>query len=156
MKNDHIPLLSYVFIGITSLVLTYATIADTTGEIINPSPNTSTSTADSTSKPLFSMSGSVDKLKSMVMGADSTQPAKNVQIPPTSTADSTSKPLFSMSGSVDKLKSMVMGADTTQPDLNVPIATPVQSPIEKPTIGGKTKNKNRKRKHKGSNRKKNK
>jgi len=105
MKNDHIPLLSYVFIGITSLVLTYATISDTTGEIINPSPNA-----------------------------------------PTSPNESSSKSLNSMSGFIDKLKTMVIGEETTQPDMNVPVATPVQSTIEKPTFGGKTKNKNKKRK----------
>jgi hypothetical protein len=39
MKPDHIPIMSYVFIGVTSLVLTYATIMDTTNEIILPPTN---------------------------------------------------------------------------------------------------------------------
>lgn len=39
MKQEYIPLLSYVFIGVTSLVLTYVTIADTTNEVITkPEP----------------------------------------------------------------------------------------------------------------------
>jgi len=36
MKTENIPFISYVFIGVTSLVLTYATIADTTTEIDIP------------------------------------------------------------------------------------------------------------------------
>ena len=144
MKNDHIPLLSYVFIGITSLVLTYATISDTTGEIINPSPNAPTSPNDSSSKSLFSMSGSVDKIKSMITGSESTQTDRNVSISNTTPNDSSSKSLNSMSGFIDKLKTMVIGEETTKPVMNVPVATPAQSTIEKPTFGGKNKNKNRK------------
>lgn len=34
MNNFHMPMMSYVFIGVTTLVLTYATIADTDNEII--------------------------------------------------------------------------------------------------------------------------
>ena len=72
MKPDHIPMLSYVFIGITSLVLTYATIADTTNEVILPPTDvpetTATSMIPSVSLPevsLPSFSDTVDKLKTL-------------------------------------------------------------------------------------------
>ena len=85
MKQENIPLLSYVFIGVTSLVLTYATIADTKGEVINvpvqePAYNTNTApeptapatmkepTAPAASSPSFTetIEQTIDKLKSMV------------------------------------------------------------------------------------------
>ena len=76
MKTDHIPILSYVFIGITSLVLTYATIADTTDEIIlSPPTEPETSVSpESQSSSIFSavpaialpsISGTIEKLKSL-------------------------------------------------------------------------------------------
>lgn len=76
MKTDHIPILSYVFIGITSLVLTYATIADTTNELILPPPTLvdSSVSPESKSPSVFSavpaialptLSGTIEKLKSL-------------------------------------------------------------------------------------------
>ena len=74
MKTDHIPILSYVFIGVTSLVLTYATIADTTDEIILPpqpdtfEPEVSVEPDSQSSLPaiaLPSLAGTIDKLKSL-------------------------------------------------------------------------------------------
>ena len=77
MKTDHIPILSYVFIGITSLVLTYATIADTTNEIILPptltEPEVSVAPESKSSSVLSSiptvelpsLSGTIEKLKSL-------------------------------------------------------------------------------------------
>ena len=77
MKTDHIPILSYVFIGITSLVLTYATIADTTNEIILPptltEPEVSVAPESQSSSVLSSiptvelpsLSGTIEKLKSL-------------------------------------------------------------------------------------------
>lgn len=78
MKTDHIPILSYVFIGVTSLVLTYATIADTTDEIILPPPTFVEPEANvspqSQSSSVFSavpaialptLSGTIEKLKSL-------------------------------------------------------------------------------------------
>ena len=78
MKTDHIPILSYVFIGITSLVLTYATIADTTNELILPPPSSfgpdASVSPESKSPSVFSavpaialptLSGTIEKLKSL-------------------------------------------------------------------------------------------
>jgi len=71
MKTDHIPILSYVFIGVTSLVLTYATIADTTNEIILPptlaEPESQSSSILSSIQEieLPSLSGTIEKLKSI-------------------------------------------------------------------------------------------
>jgi hypothetical protein len=77
MKTDHIPILSYVFIGVTSLVLTYATIADTTDEIILPPPTfvePEASVSPESKSSIFSavpaialptLSGTIDKLKSL-------------------------------------------------------------------------------------------
>lgn len=77
MKTDHIPILSYVFIGVTSLVLTYATIADTTNEIILPpslvEPEASVTPESQSSSVLSSiqeielpsLSGTIEKLKSL-------------------------------------------------------------------------------------------
>jgi|TARA_B110000467_G_C18106791_1_gene360243 hypothetical protein len=55
MKSEHIPFLSYIFIGITSLVLTYATITDKT-----------TKELDTPSSPGVEES-SVDKIKSLLL-----------------------------------------------------------------------------------------
>jgi len=77
MKTYHIPILSYVFIGITSLVLTYATIADTTNEIIlppslaepessvTPEPQSSSVLSSIQEIELPSLSGTIEKLKSL-------------------------------------------------------------------------------------------
>jgi hypothetical protein len=73
MKTDHIPILSYVFIGVTSLVLTYATIADTTDEIIlQPptlnEPESGVAPESQSSMPaiaLPSLSDTIEKLKSL-------------------------------------------------------------------------------------------
>jgi|SaaInlV_150m_DNA_3_1039698.scaffolds.fasta_scaffold07421_3 hypothetical protein len=65
MNNFHIPILSYVFIGVTSLVLTYATITDTENEIIiepteiEQSPNV----LDGLGIP--SVNETIDKVKSL-------------------------------------------------------------------------------------------
>ena len=69
MNNFHIPILSYVFIGVTSLVLTYATISDTENEIINEPLDVEESQGimDSISVPsvnIPSMDETIDKVKS--------------------------------------------------------------------------------------------
>tara|TARA_B110000503_G_C6944723_1_gene328466 strand:- start:46 stop:417 length:372 start_codon:yes stop_codon:yes gene_type:complete len=65
MNNIHIPILSYVFIGVTSLVLTYATIADTENEIIIVPTETeeSPNVLDSLSIP--SVNETIDAVKSL-------------------------------------------------------------------------------------------
>lgn len=84
MKQEYIPLLSYVFIGVTSLVLTYVTIADTTNEVITKpepvpvpvqeptvAPSAPTEETDSTEKPSTvenmkqTFNESLEKIKSM-------------------------------------------------------------------------------------------
>ena len=74
MKTDHIPILSYVFIGVTSLVLTYATIADTTDEIILPPPASiepeesvvpESQSSSMSAIALPTLSGTIDKIKSL-------------------------------------------------------------------------------------------
>jgi hypothetical protein len=135
MKTDHIPILSYVFIGVTSLVLTYATIADTTNEIIlQPSlvePEASVAPESQSSSVLSSI--------------------QEIELP-------------SLSGTIEKLKSLnpfsnastVSGTEAIQVAVaapSTPSAPPLPSgqpaPINKfPSSGGKKSIKNRKRKQK--------
>jgi hypothetical protein len=137
MKTDHIPILSYVFIGVTSLVLTYATIADTTNEIILPptlaepepdvAPDSQSSSVLSSIKEieLPSLSGTIEKLKSI-------NPFSNVS---------------TVSGTEAIPVAVAVAAPST------PSAPPLPSgqaaPINKfPSSGGKKSIKNRKRKQK--------
>ncbi len=134
MKSDHIPILSYVFIGVTSLVLTYATIADTTNEIILPptlaepeasvAPESQSSSVLSSIKEieLPSLSGTIEKLKSL-------NPFSNIS---------------TVSGTEAMPVAVAVAAPST------PSAPPGQAPpINKfPSSGGKKSIKNRKRKQK--------
>ena len=65
MNEFHMPMMSYVFIGVTTLVLTYATIADTDNEIIlAPSETTeSSSVIDGLNIP--SVNETMDSIKSL-------------------------------------------------------------------------------------------
>ena len=137
MKTDHIPILSYVFIGVTSLVLTYATIADTTDEIILQPPT------------LVDSSVAPESQSSSVFSA---VPA--IALP-------------SISGTIEKLKSLnpFSNAATASGQEEIPVAVPVPSapytttattepsapplPTNKyPSSGGKKSTKHRKRKQK--------
>ena len=134
MKTDHIPILSYVLIGVTSLVLTYATIADTTNEIILPptlvEPEASVAPESQPSSVLSSIQA--------------------IELP-------------SLSGTIDKLKSLTpFSNDSTasgQEEMPVAIAvaapyattTPSAPPLpmnKYPSSGGKKRTKHRKRKQK--------
>jgi len=132
MKTDHIPILSYVFIGVTSLVLTYATIADTTNEIIlpptlaEPESNVVPESQSSSMLPsipeieLPSLSGTIEKLKILNPFSNAQAASGQEAIP-------------------------VAVAEPSAP--SVPIA--VAAPINKfPSSGGKKSKKNRKRKQK--------
>ena len=134
MKTDHIPILSYVFIGVTSLVLTYATIADTTDEIILPPPTfvePEANVSPESNSSVFSavpaialptLSGTIDKLKSLN---------------PFSTATAAT-----VSGQEEIPVAVAVPAATTEPS-----APPL--PMNKiPSSGGKKSTKNRKRKQK--------
>ena len=130
MKTDHIPILSYVFIGVTSLVLTYATIADTTDEIILPPPSLVEASvapeSQSSSMPaiaLPSISGTIEKLKSLN---------------PFSTATAT------VSGQEEIPIAVAVPAPSSTTE---PSAPPL--PMNKyPSSGGKKSTKHRKRKQK--------
>ena len=128
MKTEHIPLLSYIFIGVTSLVLTYATIADKTNDIIE-TPVTDTLSTPELSTPSVPgvVESSVDKIKSLLPFSGESQP---------STTDNERD-------------------DVTPPD-TIPIAKPVNDenkPVNdenKPLYGGKKKKKNTRRKGKNT------
>lgn len=140
MKTDHIPILSYVFIGITSLVLTYATIADTTNEIILPPPTfvEASVAPESQSSSVFSavpaialptLSGTIEKLKSLNPFSNAAAASGQEEIP---VAVAVAVPVPEPSAT----------AATTEPS-----APPL--PINKiPSSGGKKSTKNRKRKQK--------
>lgn len=132
MKTDHIPILSYVFIGVTSLVLTYATIADTTNEIILP---------PSLAEPEVSVVP--ESQSSSVLSS-----IQEIELP-------------SLSGTIEKLKSInpFSNASTVSGPEAMPVAVPAPyattspsappQPINKfPSSGGKKSIKNRKRKQK--------
>jgi hypothetical protein len=76
MKTEHIPLLSYIFIGVTSLVLTYATIADKTNDIIEI-PVTDTLSTPELSTPSVPgvVESSVEKIKSLLPFSGESQPS---------------------------------------------------------------------------------
>ena len=140
MKTDHIPILSYVFIGVTSLVLTYATIADTTNEIILPptlaepevsvAPESQSSSVLSSIKEieLPSLSGTIEKLKSL-------NPFSNVA---------------TSSGPEAMPVAVAVAAPYATTSPSAPPSTSGQAaPINKfPSSGGKKSIKNRKRKQK--------
>lgn len=70
MNNFHIPILSYVFIGVTTLVLTFATIADTENEIITLPTETEESSNETgiiaiPEVNIPSMDEIIDKVKSL-------------------------------------------------------------------------------------------
>ena len=83
MKQENIPLLSYVFIGVTSLVLTYATIADTKDEVINvpvqepvndtnisPEPSVAAAAPTASSQSIAdTIETTIEKLKSLIPGS---------------------------------------------------------------------------------------
>ena len=134
MKTDHIPILSYVFIGVTSLVLTYATIADTTNEIILP-------TTLAEPKPDVAPESQSSSVLSSI---------KEIELP-------------SLSGTIEKLKSLnpFSNASTVSGTEAIPVAVAVAAPyattspsappqpINKfPSSGGKKSIKHRKRKQK--------
>ena len=138
MKTDHIPILSYVFIGVTSLVLTYATIADTTDEIILPPPTFAepeASVSPESNSSVFSavpaialptLSGTIDKLKSLN---------------PFSTATAVTATVSGQE-EIPVAVAVPAPAATTEPS-----APPL--PMNKiPSSGGKKSTKNRKRKQK--------
>ena len=145
MKTDHIPILSYVFIGITSLVLTYATIADTTGEVILPPPS---SEGPESSTESSSLSGTIDKIKSLNPFATSATASGQEEIPVAVPASA----LPSLSGAIDKIKSINPFSTSGQEEL--PVAVPIEPsapplPMNKyPSSGGKKSTKHRKRKQK--------
>lgn len=154
MKTDHIPILSYVFIGVTSLVLTYATIADTTDEVILPPP--SSVGTESQSSAFSSISGTIDKIKTLNPFATSATASGQEEIPVAVPAST----LPSLSGAIDKIKSLNPFSSSGQEEL--PVALPVSSamtepsappaptqPMNKfPSSGGKKSTKHRKRKQK--------
>ncbi len=138
MKTDHIPILSYVFIGVTSLVLTYATIADTTDEVILPPTPESQSSV---------FSDTIEKIQSLNPFSPSRQEEIPVAVPESS--------LPSLSGAIDKIKSLNPFSTSGQEE--IPVAVPVEpsatsapaQPMNKlPSTGGKKSIKRRKRKQK--------
>ena len=140
MKTDHIPILSYVFIGVTSLVLTYATIADTTNEIILPptlpEPEVSVALESQSSSimssiptvELPSLSGTIEKLKSL-------NPFSNASTAP---------------GSEAMPVAVAVAAPSTPSSPPLPSSSSGEAaPINKfPSSGGKKSIKHRKRKQK--------
>jgi len=83
MKNDHIPFLSYIFIGVTSLVLTYATIADTNNEVVVSPPEsidqpTTESALSMPSVPLYNET--VEKLQSLNPFSSSTDSQNTIPV----------------------------------------------------------------------------
>jgi hypothetical protein len=83
MKNDHIPFLSYIFIGVTSLVLTYATIADTNNEVVvSPPESIDEPTAESTlSMPSVpSYNETVEKLQTINPFSSSTDSQNTIPV----------------------------------------------------------------------------
>lgn len=142
MKTDHIPILSYVFIGVTSLVLTYATIADTTDEVIlTPTP----SVVPESQSSVFS--DTVEKIKSLNPFATTASGQEEI---PVAVPESS---LPSLSGAIDKIKSLNPFSTSGQEE--IPVAVPVQpssapaQPMNKlPSSGGKKSKKHRKRKQK--------
>jgi hypothetical protein len=146
MKTDHIPILSYVFIGVTSLVLTYATIADTTDEVILPPP--SSVGTESQSSAFSSISGTIDKIKTLNPFATSATASGQEEIPVAVPAST----LPSLSGAIDKIKSLNPFSSSGQEELPVAVPVPVapSAPTQPstPSYGGKKSTKHRKRKQK--------
>lgn len=110
MKPDHIPILSYVFIGVTSLVLTYATIMDTTNEVIivpTTEPESSYgSMIPSVSLPevsLPSFDETIDKIKSVnpfasALDSNEVAPQPQPQIPVAVPVNTPSAPPLPVAG----------------------------------------------------------
>jgi hypothetical protein len=65
MNDFHMPMMSYVFIGVTTLVLTYATIADTDNEIILAPPESSETPSVIDGLNIPSVNGTIDSIKSL-------------------------------------------------------------------------------------------
>jgi len=120
MKTEYIPLLSYIFIGVTSLVITYATISDKTNDIIEPPVTDTLSTPELSTPSVTGMvESSVEKLKSLLPFSGESQP---------STTDNERD-------------------DEETPQNTIPIAKPVNDE-NKTQYGGKNKKKNTRRKGK--------
>tara|TARA_B100000902_G_scaffold55752_1_gene62581 strand:+ start:1786 stop:2181 length:396 start_codon:yes stop_codon:yes gene_type:complete len=65
MNDFHMPMMSYVFIGVTTLVLTYATIADTDNEIILAPPESSETSSVIDGLNIPTVNGTIDSIKSL-------------------------------------------------------------------------------------------
>ena len=65
MNDFHMPMMSYVFIGVTTLVLTYATIADTDNEIILAPPESTETSSVIDGLNIPSVNGTIDSIKSL-------------------------------------------------------------------------------------------
>ena len=65
MNNFHMPMMSYGFIGVTTLVLTYATIADTDNEIILAPPESTETSSVIDGLNIPSVNGTIDSIKSL-------------------------------------------------------------------------------------------
>jgi hypothetical protein len=81
MKTEYIPLLSYIFIGVTSLVITYATISDKTNDIIEPPVTDTLSTPELSTPSVTGMvESSVEKLKSLLPFSGESQPSTTDEV----------------------------------------------------------------------------
>lgn len=65
MNDFHMPMMSYVFIGVTTLVLTYATIADTDNEIILTPTETDEKNSVLDGLNIPSVNDTIDSIKSV-------------------------------------------------------------------------------------------
>jgi hypothetical protein len=123
MKSGHIPLLSYLFIGITSLVLTYATIADKNNEIIeNPVMQTTPTPPTDTSSVAEASVATIDSVKTYAQDT------------------------------LDKIKELTSGSPDNQPSTTESVDIPVAKPVNDgttptaPAYGGRKKQKKTRRK----------
>lgn len=65
MNDFHMPMMSYIFIGVTTLVLTYATIADTDNEIILMPTETDEKSSILEGLNIPSVNDTMDSIKSL-------------------------------------------------------------------------------------------